>query len=133
MKSSAKQLISLGLLGLMLVKACVIPMLYLDFEIRRDYIIVNLCENRDRPQLNCNGKCYLAKKIAEAKKQEEKQAESDYLNKLFSAATDLSVLFSSDFTRSEFVFLPQNQVKFSYITAFRPFQHIQEIFHPPLG
>ena len=117
----------------MLIKACVIPLLYLDFEIRRDYIVANLCENRDRPMLNCNGKCYLAKKIAEAKKQEEKQAESDYLNKLFSATTDLSVLFNSDFIRSEYVFLPQNYVKFNYVTAFNPLYHIEDIFHPPLG
>jgi CarboxypepD_reg-like domain len=36
---------------------------YLDFEMRKDYIIKNLCENRFKPQLNCNGQCYLAKKL----------------------------------------------------------------------
>jgi hypothetical protein len=128
-----KQLISLGLLGLMLIKACVIPLLYLDFEIRRDYIVANLCENRNRPQLNCNGKCYLAKKIAEAKKQEERQAESDYLNKLFSATTDLSALFRSDFISAEYVFLPLKPVKFNYTAASSPLYHIADIFHPPLG
>ena len=30
----------------------------------RDYIAANLCENRARPQLHCDGKCYLAKQLA---------------------------------------------------------------------
>jgi len=117
----------------MLVKVWVIPLLYLDFEIRRDYIISNLCENRNRPMLNCNGKCYLAKRLAEAKKQEEKQAESDYLTKLFSSATDLSALYHADFNKSEYVYLTLEPVKFNYHTTFRSFNHIQEIFHPPLS
>ena len=132
-RSSAKQLISLGLLGLMLVKVWVIPLLYLDFEIRRDYIVANLCENRNRPMLNCNGKCYLAKRLAEAKKQEERQAESDYLTKLFSSATDLSALYSANINKSEFVLLTLKPVKFNYNTAFRSFDHIRDIFHPPLS
>lgn len=31
----------------------------------RAYIAATLCENKDKPQLHCNGKCYLKKKIAE--------------------------------------------------------------------
>ena len=34
-----------------------------------DYIVENLCENRDRPMLNCDGKCYLAKKLVEESKE----------------------------------------------------------------
>jgi len=30
-----------------------------------DYIVEVLCENRDRPELQCDGKCYLAKLLAE--------------------------------------------------------------------
>lgn len=33
------------------------------FQINRDYIAKVLCENRKKPQLNCNGKCYLAKRL----------------------------------------------------------------------
>lgn len=32
----------------------------------RAYIAANLCENRDRPDEHCDGKCYLKKKIAAA-------------------------------------------------------------------
>jgi len=30
----------------------------------RTYIRLSLCENRNRPQLHCDGKCYLKKKLA---------------------------------------------------------------------
>tara|TARA_R110002020_G_scaffold47905_1_gene136810 strand:+ start:14044 stop:14421 length:378 start_codon:yes stop_codon:yes gene_type:complete len=37
-----------------------------------DYIKNVLCENRDRPQLNCDGKCYLAKQFAKEAERSEK-------------------------------------------------------------
>ena len=64
----------------MLVKVWVIPLLYLDFEIRRDYIVANLCENRNRPMLNCNGKCYLAKKLKEQQQKQDQQTSEKVQN-----------------------------------------------------
>ena len=40
------------------------------FNLNRDYIARVLCENRDRPELHCNGQCYLAKRL---KAQQDKQ------------------------------------------------------------
>lgn len=40
------------------------------FKLNREYIAKVLCENRKRPELHCDGKCYLAKKL---KQQQEKQ------------------------------------------------------------
>jgi hypothetical protein len=34
----------------------------------RAYIATTLCENRSKPQLHCDGKCYLAKKLAQSSK-----------------------------------------------------------------
>ncbi len=36
------------------------------YEWNRDYVAQTLCENRDRPQLKCCGKCYLRKQLAKA-------------------------------------------------------------------
>ena len=33
------------------------------FELRKDFIIQNLCENRSKPELKCCGKCYLKKQL----------------------------------------------------------------------
>lgn len=40
------------------------------FKLNREYIAKVLCENRKRPELHCDGKCFLAKKL---KQQQEKQ------------------------------------------------------------
>jgi len=41
------------------------------FYANRDYIAQNLCENRTRPELHCNGQCVLMKKL---KKEQEREA-----------------------------------------------------------
>ena len=33
------------------------------YELHKDYIAKTLCENRDKPQLKCCGKCYLRKQL----------------------------------------------------------------------
>mgnify|MGYP003636577740 FL=1 len=35
-----------------------------EYAVNYDYIVENLCENRDTPSLHCDGKCYLAKQLA---------------------------------------------------------------------
>ena len=46
------------------------------YQINKEYITRVLCENRDRPQLNCNGQCYLAKKLkAQQDKQDQETSE----------------------------------------------------------
>ena len=34
-----------------------------DFFAHQDYIAANLCENRDKPELHCDGKCVLMQKL----------------------------------------------------------------------
>jgi hypothetical protein len=36
------------------------------YEINKEYVASNLCENRNKPQLHCNGKCYLKKQLNKA-------------------------------------------------------------------
>ncbi|WP_431123365.1 hypothetical protein [Flagellimonas flava] len=36
-----------------------------------DYIVTVLCENKEKPQLQCNGKCYLAKQLEKSAEQDE--------------------------------------------------------------
>ncbi|MEY2793053.1 MAG: hypothetical protein RJA76_1045 [Bacteroidota bacterium] len=44
------------------------------YQVNRDFIAQNFCVNKDKPKLNCNGHCYLAKQL---KKQEEKETKSN--------------------------------------------------------
>lgn len=43
----------------------------LSFKVNRDYIAANICENRAKPKLSCEGKCYLAKTQKKATEQKE--------------------------------------------------------------
>jgi len=121
----------MSLLVLLLIKACIIPLLYLDFELRKDYIIANLCINRDRPKLNCNGKCYLAKRIAQANKEEESRARKAYMASLIFQVMNTTGhdVFHAPF----FNYGIPCAVTFNYIPAFPALLAADEIFHPPLG
>lgn len=44
-----------------------------DYELNKGFIAKNLCENRTRPWLHCNGQCQLMKKL----KQEEKKDQTN--------------------------------------------------------
>lgn len=43
------------------------------YQINKAYIARVLCESRDKPMLNCNGKCFLAKKLREQQEKKEKE------------------------------------------------------------
>lgn len=52
------------------------------FELNKKYIATTLCENRDKPWLHCNGKCYFVKKIKQAQENERKEAARDNFSRL---------------------------------------------------
>ena len=43
------------------------------YHANKDYIARVLCENRDKPQLNCDGKCYLAKQLKAQQDRQDKE------------------------------------------------------------
>ncbi|MBV6643802.1 MAG: hypothetical protein KI790_00045 [Cyclobacteriaceae bacterium] len=50
-----------------------VPLIYLDFNMRKDYISEVLCINRDNPITVCGGKCYLNIQLEKANRSSEKQ------------------------------------------------------------
>ena len=55
------------------------------FELNQKYIAENLCVNKDKPWLHCNGKCYFMRKIKEAQ-DKEKSNETQTQKNLFQDA-----------------------------------------------
>jgi len=47
-------------------------LIVLQYQLNKNYIAKNLCVNRNKPQMHCNGKCHLAKELKKANQQEEK-------------------------------------------------------------
>ncbi len=54
-----------------LANTLLVPLVYLDFNLRRDYIATVLCINRDKPITMCGGHCFLAKQLNKAQEQQE--------------------------------------------------------------
>ena len=48
----------------------------LEYIIRYDYIVTELCENKARPQMHCNGKCHLMKELAKASESDKQEGKT---------------------------------------------------------
>ncbi|OJV19200.1 MAG: hypothetical protein BGO21_21120 [Dyadobacter sp. 50-39] len=129
LKTYGKKWITLGFTLLMLVKAWVVPLVYLDYELRKEYIMANLCVNRDNPIVVCEGKCYLAEKIVEAKKQEERRAEQTYMANLLFQVMDTGKPFTF---HAPDCWEERLAVTFVDISPSFPGTVVTDIFHPPL-
>lgn len=128
----ANRFISCFFLLLMLIKVCIMPLIYIDFELRRDYIAKNLCVNRDKPELKCDGKCYLAKRLAMAHEKEQQEAERNFIFQLCETLADP--------TRPDLSFIPEiYHVNFSGVQETPYLPHltgrmaIADIFRPPVA
>ena len=130
MKQSLKQGIAVGFLLLMFVKAWVMPLLYLDYELRKEFIIDNFCVNRNRPELHCDGKCYLATRLAAAQEQEQQQAERSFMFKLLENITDCQNFFAA-FSAPDQASDERALPIFRYVSPFFHKTALSGVFHPP--
>lgn len=55
-----------------MVSTLLLPLIYLDYEIRKDYIAEFLCIERDKPITVCYGSCVLSKNLQTAQDTKEK-------------------------------------------------------------
>ncbi len=56
------------------------------YHLNKEYIARNLCENRDKPEMHCNGKCQVKKMIEKVEQEHQDQHEipgSEGLNFVF--------------------------------------------------
>jgi hypothetical protein len=45
------------------------------YHVNKEYISKQLCENRNNPQIHCNGHCYLAKQLEKAEHHEKQSSQ----------------------------------------------------------
>ncbi|MGE8433622.1 hypothetical protein [Chryseobacterium joostei] len=97
-----------------------------NYVVNYDYIVNNLCENREIPQSTCKGKCYVEKELAKT----EKQSNSSQTIKI----AGLDVFLSNDILS----FLGQKDLEQlvessgSEYLDFHSSDYFFRIFHPPL-
>lgn len=124
-----KRHIALFLLVLVSIKTLLVPVVYLDFELRKDYIVQHLCENRFKPELYCDGKCYLAKtltKIAEEKAANEAEHQGQNIKKVLEEVFD-DTLYTLPVLE---IVVAHNALVFNYLS--RPLTNfLSSLLRPP--
>ena len=96
------------------------------FKLNQDYIAKNLCENRYRPRLNCNGNCVLMKKL--------KQQEKEQPNVPTVLKTELPAILVSSKSFFPTIDNTTSFVLRSYLplsNSGKPVDRTFAVFHPP--
>lgn len=104
----------------------VIPVL--DYIINYDYIAKELCENKAKPEMHCNGKCHLMKELAKASEGEKQQQDKKNVQQ------ELELLFCEPVAAFEFatvVTIPAKKSQPLYNNLYSH-QDTVSVFHPPV-
>lgn len=122
-----KRIIAISLLVLLISSNFSRLFAYAGFELNQKYIAENLCVNKSRPWLHCNGHCYFIKKVKQAEENEKKQTAKDNLNRLevsFFQAPFRLTFIAPAILENTHSFFP----KYTYQYSGR---YIEPIFRPP--
>lgn len=102
---------------------------FVEYMINYDYIVNKLCENRDKPEMHCNGKCYLTKQLAKEAADEDKNPFSNNSQK-----TKIPQYIISE-KLPEFYFAHSVEFNSKKNLGYKPNLYtslfISEILHPP--
>lgn len=118
-----KIVISILLLLVMSIRS-VLPLI--DYAVNYDYISTQLCENKSKPELLCNGKCFVKKEIA--KSSDNQNCKEDKVKLL-----TVDAFVANDFLRFS-VDCVQEKTENIFLENCKFYQqhYFQEFFHPPL-
>lgn len=107
-----------------MASAWLVPLIYVDFELRETYIAKVLCINRDNPMTVCKGSCYLSERLTDAAKQQEDQEKVNPLELIFFFESEATVLPSVAQHLSD-----QNHTLFKENILLS--DQVSGVFHPP--
>lgn len=100
-----------------------------DYMVNYDYIVNTLCENKDKPEMECNGKCHLSQELAK----ENGDSNTNPLNNKSSKSEIPQIIISENL--SEFIFEFHTEItaikKIAYAPKISSSTFISKILHPP--
>jgi hypothetical protein len=108
----------------MLIQILSRAFIVLEYQINKEYIAAVLCVNKSKPQLKCEGSCYLQKNLKKAEQPENQSAE-----KTFKA--DLTLFVQACFT-CNFTLFTEVITRFSRYLMAPTANYLWLVFHPPL-
>ncbi|MEM9364136.1 MAG: hypothetical protein AAGA43_15955 [Bacteroidota bacterium] len=96
----------------------------MEYVIYEDYIVEFLCINKDKVELQCNGKCYLMQML-----QEQNDDKKQNLPKIAMEEYPIGFVQLPAFI-SEMVLLTDSEQRFHYVNPYS-YIFIAKSFHPP--
>src|SRR5690554_601133 len=119
-----KRIISISLLSLMLSYSFNQLGIFVEYITDIEAFTELYCENKDKPDMNCNGKCHLTEQLAENEEQKqnkELQAPTEII--LYYAPSNIELIKEAEF------FVERNSVFYFNPDLTEGISHM--IFHPP--
>ncbi|WP_146035165.1 hypothetical protein [Formosa algae] len=115
------------LLAIFLMVKPLIPLV--EYAAFYDYIVNELCENKDVPELQCNGKCHLKEQLAKAS-----DTEKGNNDKGGSISFENTLVFFQNSKFNYDLFFPKEQPlkTASFYSKIYNFHYVNFVFHPPL-
>ncbi len=108
-----KSLFHIFLCAVLMLNGMVYSVIQGSYELNKAYIVENFCVNKDKPMMNCDGKCYLAQQMKEAKEKRDANATHK---------------FSSDFG----VYIPASALDQFYATSVSDFYEPVSSYSEPI-
>ncbi|WP_247041056.1 hypothetical protein [Allomuricauda sp. F6463D] len=102
----------------------IVPLI--NFAVNQDYIANFLCINSDKPELECNGKCYLMKKLQYQKDHGDQQDSFPEIN-IYEFPIGLMVI---TYITSTIIFTMENKTFFGHTENYFYLYSFSD-FHPP--
>lgn len=100
-----------------------------DYVVNYNYIVNVLCENKDKPEMECNGKCHLGKELAKESANNDKNPFSGKTSQ-----NEIPQIIISEGV-SEFLFASHTEINTSIEVEYHPVFHsspfITKILQPP--
>jgi hypothetical protein len=102
---------------------------FIDYALNKDYIAKNLCENRNKPKMNCNGKCHLMKQLKKAGSEESTPVNnsSQKNSSQEENITHVAGIFIFNFNQTVSV----KNIFSSHSQNYIPAPYSKGVFHPP--
>lgn len=97
---------------------------YVEYVINQDYIAEFLCMNKDKPELQCNGKCHLVKQLERQQENEPNALKVSLENYPIGFVTIFKIKAAQIFTSSN------KDQNFSYQKLYH-FEYNYSAFQPP--
>ncbi|RIH65054.1 hypothetical protein D1164_10725 [Mariniphaga sediminis] len=110
-------------LSAILVLHSVLP--FVEYYAFKEYIIENLCIERDNPKSCCQGKCYLEKRIRETNTDTPQDEQAPAVSKTERVEYNLPAGYSIS------VCVFEHPAEFGYIIPGYDFNFYEAVFHPP--